>query len=190
MIDAGSAMIYIREHAAELGINPHRVFAVGFSAGGHLCGSLATMFDYPEIKEAFGERSKLIRPDGAILSYPVTVAYGKAHFGSFVNLLGKQYSEITDEEKRRFSLDCAVSKRTAPMFLGHTVEDALVPVEGTLQLAAALRDKRIPFMMEIYPYGPHGLALSNEITECGQPALNQPMARCWVDRACAWIETL
>ena len=41
LLDAAAAMIYIREHEEELCINKDRVFAVGFSAGGHLCGSLA-----------------------------------------------------------------------------------------------------------------------------------------------------
>ena len=51
LLDAGAAMVYIRNHAEEFGIDPRRVFAVGFSAGGHLCGSIATMYDYPEVKK-------------------------------------------------------------------------------------------------------------------------------------------
>ena len=190
IIDAGRAMLYIREHAEELSVNPERVYAVGFSAGGHLCGSLATMFEYPEVKAYFGERAKDIRPTAAVLAYPVTVAFEKAHFGSFINLLGKPYSEITDEEKRKFSLDSAASEKSSPMFIWHTVEDTLVPVEGSLRLAMALQNKGVPYMMEVYPYGPHGLALANGVTECGNKDYVQPMAQCWIDRACEWFKTV
>ena len=43
LLDAGAAMIYIREHADEFGIDPERVFSLGFSAGGHLVGCLANL---------------------------------------------------------------------------------------------------------------------------------------------------
>ena len=98
LIDAGSAMIYIRDHAEEFHINPKRVFAVGFSAGGHLCGSIASMYEYPEVKAAFGDDYVKVKPTAAILSYPVTVMHGSSHFGSFVNLTGKKQEDFTEED--------------------------------------------------------------------------------------------
>ena len=41
--EAGMAMAYIRKEAENLGIRVDNVCAIGFSAGGHLCGCLATM---------------------------------------------------------------------------------------------------------------------------------------------------
>ncbi|MBR5111804.1 MAG: alpha/beta hydrolase, partial [Clostridia bacterium] len=54
--DATEAMRIIREHAQEWKIDPDRIAAIGFSAGGHLCAALSTM----------GEE----RPDAQILGYP------------------------------------------------------------------------------------------------------------------------
>lgn len=190
LTDAALAMIYIRENAAALGVDSRRVYATGFSAGGHLCGSLANMYEYPEIKERFGDKTALIRPDAVVLCYPVAVACENTHVRSFQNLIGKPYAEITEEEKLRFSLDSTINDNTPPMFLWHTAEDVLVPVEGTLRLAIALQDKGIPYMLDIYPYGPHGLALANEITECGNPLMVQPIAEGWIDKACRWFKTL
>ena len=187
--DAGAAMIYLREHADELKIDPERVFAVGFSAGGHLCGSLATMFAYPELVAAFGEKAIMIRPTGAILAYPVTVTRGNTHLGTFKNLLGKPLSEYTDGELDKFSIDKALSADSSPMFLWHTVEDQLVPVEGTLKLGLALTAKKIPYKMSIYPYGPHGIALGTEITSTGAPSV-QPLADSWTAEADAWMRTV
>ena len=187
--DAGSAMIYIKEHAEEFNVNPERVFAVGFSAGGHLCGSLATMFAYPEVKAAFGERAEMIRPTGAILSYPVTVTRDSTHVGSFKNLLGKPIEEFTEEELDKFSIDKAVTKDTSPMFLWHTVEDQLVPVEGTLRLGLALTAARVPYKMSIYPYGPHGIALGTKITSNCFASI-QPLADSWTSEADAWMRSI
>lgn len=187
--DAGSAMIYIKENAERFKINPKRVFAVGFSAGGHLCGSLATMFDYPEVKAVFGDKAGMIRPTGAILSYPVTVTEGKPHPGSFKNLLGKPLSEYTEEELKKFSIASAVTPNTSPMFLWHTVEDETVPVEGTLKLGLALTAAGVNYQMSIYPYGPHGIALATEVSK-GAGSHVQPIASSWTSEADTWMKTL
>ena len=190
LFDAGRAMIYIREHAEELSVIVDKVFAVGFSAGGHLCGSLATMFDYPEVKAEFGEKARMIRPDGVILSYPVTVALENAHKGSFVNLLGKPYDELSEEQLAHVSLDLAVSEESSPMFIWHTVGDETVPPQGSLMLAEALRRNNVPFMLNIYPYGPHAIALGTEVTKFGKESNIQPLAAVWAQRADEWIKTL
>ena len=58
--DGTAALRHIREHAQALHIDPARVAAVGFSAGGHLAACLGTM----------GQD----RPDALVLGYPVTRA--------------------------------------------------------------------------------------------------------------------
>ena len=68
--DAEAALRYIRDHAAEYGVDPSRVGVMGFSAGGHLAASAATML--PEE----------VRPAFAVLVYPVITAEpGKCHKG-------------------------------------------------------------------------------------------------------------
>lgn len=190
LVDGASAMIYIREHAEELGVNPDRVFAVGFSAGGHLCGSLATMYGYPELKEVFGDKSLLIKPTGVILAYPVTVAGVNTHQATFRNLLGKPLSEYTENEINRLSLERVVDEKTSPMFIWHTVEDKTVPVVGSLILATALTKAGVPYKLSIYPYGPHGIALSNDVTRFGRDDFVQPLASGWTREAYEWMKTL
>lgn len=190
IIDAGTAMIYIKEHAEEFKINPERVFAVGFSAGGHLCGSLATMFDYPEVKAVFGEKARMIRPTGAVLSYPVIAARANTHQSTFKNLLGKPLTEYSEAEKDKFSIDIALNSESSPMFLWHTAEDDCVPVEGTLKLGLALTAKGVPYKMSIYPYGPHGIALGTEMSSNGNPANIQPLADSWTSEADDWMRTV
>jgi acetyl esterase/lipase len=46
--DVLRAMRTVRSRAAEFGIAPDRIGVMGFSAGGHLASSAATLFDAPE----------------------------------------------------------------------------------------------------------------------------------------------
>ena len=189
LLDAASAMIYIRSHAEEFSVDTERVFSVGFSAGGHLCGSLATMYAYPEVKQAFGDKHILAKPTAVILSYPVTVMGEHGHAGSFANLLGKPMSECTEEEINRYSLDRAVSAQSSPMFIWHTAEDTVVPVMGSLILASALIKAKVPYKLSIYPYGPHGVALATDVTRFGCDRFVQPLASAWTSEADAWMKT-
>lgn len=190
LIDAGRAMIYLRENAEALTIRADRIFAVGFSAGGHLCGCLATMFEYPEVKSAFGDKAEMIRPEGVILSYPVTVALKNAHQGSFRNLFGMPYEDIPEDRLAYVSLDLAVTEKSSPMYIWHTAGDKGVPPQGSVMLAMALKKKNVPFMLNIFPYGPHAIALGTKVTECGNPERIQPLAEGWTALAHTWLETL
>ena len=98
--DTEAALRYIREHAAEYGVDPARVGVMGFSAGGHLAGSAATML--PEA----------VRPAFAVLIYPVITAEpGKCHKGSFDRLLG---TDRTADDEERWSLQYRVTASTPP----------------------------------------------------------------------------
>jgi acetyl esterase/lipase len=66
--DAKSAMRYIRGHAAELGLDPNRIAAMGSSAGGHLAASCALLstFDSPA-----DDLKVSCKPNALILLQPV-----------------------------------------------------------------------------------------------------------------------
>lgn len=71
--EAALAMRYIRENASAFEVNPQMVAALGFSAGGHLCGTLGTLFDCDEVLDIGSAR--LLRPDALVLCYPVAVSW-------------------------------------------------------------------------------------------------------------------
>lgn len=154
--EAALAMRWIRENAARFQVDPHMVAAMGFSAGGHLCGTLGTMFDCPEVAD-LGPPA-LLRPDALGLCYPVTVSRGKTHGESFVNI-SRGDPALAD----RLSLDDLVRPDMPPVFLWHTRDDASVPVYGTLKLACALENAGVDFAMHVYRRGRHGLATADEM---------------------------
>ena len=87
------------------------------------------------------------------------------------------------------SLEDHVTKDTPPTFLWHTEADELVPVENSLRMAAALREKHIRFELHIYPDGGHGLALANDITAWDENGKIARVAR-WIEDAGAFLKTL
>lgn len=181
---AALAMAWIKNHAEEYATNPDRIFATGYSAGGHLCATLATK--YRLMEEKFGFSKDFIRPLGVVLSYPVTTAYGPTHQGSFVNLLNKPFDSLTDEEKDFHSVELNVTENTPPAFMWHTAEDGAVPVQGTLKLAIAYANAKVPFALHVYPYGPHGLALATDFAHL----CPQPLAEAWLDDSIKWMKTI
>lgn len=186
LCDASLAMQHIRENAEAYNIDPRRVFAVGFSAGGHLCGALGSLWNAPEVRAALPDMPEGInRPTGTVLCYPVLIASMPTHAGTFDRLSGGDPAI-----KERYSIDHCISSDTAPAFFMHTADDACVPVRNSLLTMAAMSDKGISFDGRIYPHGPHGLALADFQTALGCAEQDVPEAAHWVEDAVAWTRTV
>lgn len=151
--EAAMAIIYIRENAESLGVNPEKVSAVGFSAGGHLCAMLATLYNN-DCLDIFGQRKNLIRPDAVVLGYPVISCFEKTHEGTFNIVSGG------DNKLRKYlSTEKRVTKDSVPAFIFATSEDDAVPVINSIKLAEAYYRCGVPFSLHIYEKGCHGLSL-------------------------------
>ena len=183
LLEASSAMKYIRDHADELCVDPDYVFVSGFSAGGHLAAALGTLWDNDEIEKTLGMEKGYNRPTGTILSYPVISGLEYAHRGSINNILR---ADRDDEEARKsVSLELHVSEKTSPAFLWATRTDEAVPVQNTLLYAKALADAKVPFEMHIYPRGPHALSIGKPYVNCPYPEV-----AAWVSDAVRWMESI
>ncbi len=189
LCDAARALLHIKKNAERYQIDPDRVFGVGFSAGGHLLGTLATISERQNVLDILGTGSESLKLAGVIFSYPVVTALHKTHEGSFCHLTGKEFADITEEEKCELSVENHVSENSPPAFIWHTAEDKSVPLNGTFALAQSYIDRELPMTLRVYPYGIHGIALGNKITDV-YGNLIQPIAAHWVDEAMEWINTL
>ena len=141
LTEASLAMLHIRANAQKYNINPARVFAVGFSAGGHLTGSLGTLWNDAELQARLPEAGDGNRPTGVVLCYPVISSSNIGHMGSFSNLLRSQTPDAAALE--RFSLEKHVGAHTPPAFIMHTYADALVPVEKRAAHGAGVCPRRM-----------------------------------------------
>lgn len=190
LTDASYAMCYLKDHAKELGIDKNRIFTVGFSAGGHLSGSMAVLHKDPDVLAYLGISKGDNKPCGSILCYPVVSANVPTHHGSFEHLAGKCFAQMSKEEKDKLSLDANVDSDSAPAFIWHTSLDKGVPMLGSLRLAEAYYMLGMPVSLHIYPYGDHGIALATEKTSCGNSDWIQPLAAEWVGASVAWMKTV
>ena len=182
LLDASLAMSIIRKNAEEWGVDSDKIGIIGFSAGGHLAGSLATMWNdkamYDELKIPEGSN----KPNAAILCYPVLTFGELTHGGTRNNLLGK----YKDDEVlvRKYSLENNVSADTPPTFIMHTAEDGSVPVKNSLMFAMALSEKKIPYELHIFPFGGHGMSTGTKDL-CTLP--NEYAGR-WVELSAKWLK--
>lgn len=179
------AMSYIRSHAEEFHIDPKNIAIGGFSAGGHLALTATCFWNDPDIQKRIGRPGTLVKPDKLVLSYPVVSSGPFAHKGSFEKLL--QEKAYIPEIRNRFSMETQITEDFPPVFLWSTDTDMTVPVENSLLLAMALKEKQIPLEMHIYPEGPHGLSTGDYISN-QNVALDKPFScHTWMQRAIAFL---
>jgi acetyl esterase/lipase len=175
LMDAQRALRTVRAKAADYHVDPNRIGVIGFSAGGHLAASVATLFNdgpKPEAADAIDQQSA--RPDFAFLIYPVINMSDDAvtHKGS--------RTQLTQDNKELFaqySLETRVTRETPPIFLVHGTNDRTVPVMNAVLFYEACIKNAVPAELHIFENGPHGFGLGP----------NDPALRQWPDLALTWM---
>jgi acetyl esterase/lipase len=174
--DAQRAFQIVRQRSTEWGINPGKVGIIGFSAGGHLASTAITHFDKPVIDQ---NKSVSLRPDFAILVYPV-ISFGElAHGGSKHNLIGKSPDPAMVD---LYSNEKQVTSNTPPTFLVHAQDDKTVPVMNSVVFYESMVKAGVKGELHLYQAGGHGFGLNNKTTK------DEWFERCknWMD-ANGWL---
>jgi len=136
--DAQRTMGIVRQHAAEWGIDPHRIGVLGFSAGGYLSAAVSSIYGtrlYPPI-DAADQLS--CRPDFSVVIYPGYLSIAEQNF-----IANPAIQPTTD---------------TPPTFILQA-EDDPVHVENSLVYFLALKNAKVPAELHIYAQGGHGYGL-------------------------------
>ncbi len=148
----------MRANAAAYKIDPERIGLLGFSAGGHLMGETLVASEgdlYTAVDEADRHPSHAAL---AGLIYPVITL--KAPFDRTIAsrkvLLGDNPS---DAQRRAYSVDAGVTRRTPPVFLSQSADDPIAAVDHSLIMYGALREMQIPVEMHLFERGGHGYGL-------------------------------
>lgn len=144
-----------------------KVAILGFSAGGHLTCTAATLYDAGDPDAADPLERLSSRPDAFIPCYAVVSFGAFTHRGSRESLLGQENADNW-ELVRKFSNELHITPDTPEAFIWHTAADQAVPVENSLNLALALSAQGVPYEMHIFPQGRHGLGLAEEFEDVKQ----------------------
>lgn len=167
--DAQRTLGLVRQHAAEWGVDAHKVGVIGFSAGGHLAAAATTHFDhrtYPRVDAADDLSS---RPDFAVVMYPGHLWLHEDD--------PRQTRDATDLKLRP---DIVVRADTSPTFILQAEDDYVDGIHQSLAYYVALANARVPVEMHLYPQGGHAFGL--------RPS-DKPITR-WPELVEAWLRTL
>ncbi len=156
--DVTTAIRIIRSRAAEWNIDPDKTGVMGFSAGGHLASTAATILEKGDPKATDPLKRIDTRPSFAILLYPViTMDTSFAHRGSRDMLLGRTPDESL---VNALSTEKRVTTATPPVFLVHADDDKAVPPMNSVAFYEALKKNQVPAAMYIFDHGGHGFGMA------------------------------
>lgn len=155
--DAQRAIRLIRSRVAQDGIIADKVMVMGFSAGGHVAGSLALKFDQAITPPLDSVDTLSAKPDLAVLMYPVvTMTEPFRHPKSRENMIGQT---PTPAAIAAYSLESSVRADAPPLFILHAGDDAAVPAENALLLYEAARRRKASVTLHLFEKGGHGFGL-------------------------------
>lgn len=149
--DAKSAMRWVREHSAELGVDPSQILAGGGSAGGHLAAATATA-------KGFNDSSDNLE----ISERPTALVLFNAVYDNSIE--GSGYDRVKDYWQD-FSPMHNISKKTPPaiVFLGS--EDHHIPVATAEKFKRLMEEKGVRSDLHVYEGQPHGFFNANRNEE-------------------------
>jgi acetyl esterase/lipase len=136
--DAQRAMGLVRLHAAEWGIDAHRVGVLGFSAGGHLSAAISNHYDHRLYDPIDAADQLSCRPDFSVVLYP-----------GYMALAEKAFAPNADIEP---------TADTPPTFILQA-EDDPVHVENAVVYFMALKNAKAQAELHVYAEGGHGYGL-------------------------------
>lgn len=136
--DAQRTVGLVRLHAAEWGIDPHRVGVLGFSAGGHLSAAVSNLYDKRLYQPIDAADRLSCRPDFAVVLYPGYLAMANANFAP---------NPVIQP-----------TANTPPTFLLQA-EDDPVHVENAVVYFMELKRAKVPAELHVYAEGGHGYGL-------------------------------
>ncbi|WP_167618843.1 alpha/beta hydrolase [Maribellus sediminis] len=145
LMDAKSAIRYIREHANRFHIDPSKIIAAGGSAGGHLAAATALIEDYNENTDNL---SISCIPNALVLFNPV-IDNGPGGYG---------YDRIGDAYKN-FSPLHNIKKSAPPTIFFLGTNDALIPEETAKYYQTVM--KKVGSKCELYLYNGQGHGFFN-----------------------------
>lgn len=161
--DAQRAMGLLRARAGEYGIDPHRIGAIGFSAGAYLVIDMSNTVErtYP-LTDAADRESP--RPDFAVVAYT---------------------ARVLDNSKSRNDLELqpwvTISPEAPPTLIIHAMNDPTDNIRQPMAYALALNDAGVPVDMRLYAKGGHAF---------GMRPTADPVTREWPGEVRQWMHDI
>ncbi len=162
--DISRAVRIVRKQADKWRIKENGVAVCGFSAGAHLCASLAV--HYKDIEERRNEyKAYSNRPDAVVLASPVISTGEYGHRDSMEALLGKNPSK---EMLNYMSVEKHITSCTPPSFVWQMSEDEVVSAQNSILYVQECIQKGVEVSYRLYTGKGHSLSTADEAWEEGK----------------------
>lgn len=206
-VDLGRMLSTVRANADAWRVDPAKVCAVGFSAGGFVCASVATSWKDRDFAALVGDRPERIRPDAVVLGYPlldlrvtrdeqtrdprIDLRVPKTGGKTGRDLLNDYLSmvvggEATEERLAEVCPTTHVTRDVPPTFMWGTSDDKTCPIAQVHAFALALAREGVAHEVHVFDQGGHGLSVANDNTSFDNED-RQRAVRPWFDLACAFL---
>ncbi len=151
--EVGFVLDYLKKNHNEFNLLNKNLSLVGFSAGGHLAASFATI--YKEIAKLLNLNEENLKPFALVLGYPViTMLDQYTHSGT--------KSTITNDDPvliEKLSVEKNVTDDFPPTYIFSTEVDEAVPIQNSYLLIDELKKHNITYQAHIFEKGIHGGSL-------------------------------
>lgn len=177
--DFQRAMQLVRENADIYYINPNKIGAIGFSAGGHLV-LMGGAFSNNNYLQKLGIQTAVsLRPNWIAPIYPVVSMQDSiAHEWSRKSLLGKN---PTQQQKDDFSMEINIPADMPPVFLQASKDDPVVDCRNSIYLDQTLTNHHINHKFLLFETGGHGY---------GMKETNFTTTTQWNELLYKWLQTI
>lgn len=159
--DVQMAIKYVRENSELYGIDPEKIGAIGYSAGGHLVTMAGVYGGQRNELEKLGIQTEVpLRPNFVMPIYPVVSMQDDiAHRWSRKSLLG--HRKYTQQLKDEYSMEMNIPDDMVPTYVLACRDDPVVLFENSVRLDRALAEKKIPHRFAVYEKGGHGFGMKD-----------------------------
>ncbi len=158
LIDAKSAVRYLKAHAKEFCVDPDRIAIMGESAGGMIATQVALMADCREYDQ--GDYLDFESSVNALVDfYGTTISSTDAVWINDIVPDWAMRAYIGENTPERWDCACAanyISDKTPPTLIIHGKEDSLVPIAGSHEFYRKMEENGIDVSMIEVEDAEHG----------------------------------
>lgn len=163
--DVRRAMDFFRSRAAEYGLDPERVGAVGSSAGGHLAALLATILPGDTLGDPAHAITRDTRPQAVACYNPVLDFVGEGRIWPYPLLIFGRTRDAAAGGYESTSPARRADPESPPFLFLYGDRDDLTPEENSRAMATALAGYGIPVEVALFHEMTHGFGYRLQTAE-------------------------